>query len=81
MGYFDLYFNVIKANKEKSLSSWYSHICNLYYIHNNTSDSYDETQRQVQRWVTLTYFFKVTEADEGKRLHNTFTQQFVLLPY
>ena len=24
-------------------------------------------QYQVQRWVTTTYFFKVTEANEGKR--------------
>ena len=29
---------------------------NLYYFHINTSDPYDETQGEVQRWVTLTYF-------------------------
>ena len=38
------------------MSARYLHTYNLYYFHNNTSDSYDETQGQVQRWVTFTYF-------------------------
>ena len=38
------------------MSSRYLHTYNLFYFHINTSDSYDETQDQVQRWVTFIYF-------------------------
>ena len=79
----DLFFKVTEANKGKKLASQYLHTYNLYYFHTNTSDPYDEMQGQVQRWVTLTYFVKVTEANTGKSFVFTISPhlQFVLLPY
>ena len=48
-------FEVIEADKGKRLSSRYLHTYIFCYFHINTGDPYDETQREVQRWVTLTY--------------------------
>ena len=47
--------NIVKENGCRHESSTPT-MCRPYYFHINTSDSYDETQGQVQRWVTFTYF-------------------------
>ena len=63
----DLFFKVTDANKGKSLSSLYLHTYSLYYFNINTSDSYDETEGQVLRWVTFTYCSR-SLANKGKSL-------------
>ena len=45
------------------------HIYNLYYFHNNTCDPYEETQGQVQIWVTLTYFLRSQRLIKEKVCH------------
>ena len=57
--------------KEKSLSSLYLHTYSLYYSHINTSDSYDETEGQVLRWVTFTYCSR-SLANKGKSLSSRY---------
>ena len=64
-GDLDLFFKVTEANKEKKFVITISPHYYLYYFHINTSDSYDDTQGQVQRWVTFTYFSR-SLANKGK---------------
>ena len=70
--------NIVKENGCRHESSTPT-ICRPYYFHINTSDSYDETQGQVQRWVTFTYFSRPI-ANKGKRFDDkSWFIQFVSL--
>ena len=70
-GDLNLFFKVTEANKEKKFVITISPHYYLYYFHINTSDSYDETQGQVQRWVTFTYFSR-SLANKGKSLSSRY---------
>ena len=77
MGDPDLFFKVTEANKGKSLSSRYLHTYSLYYLHINTSESYNETQDEVQRWVTFTYLSR-SSANKGKSLSSRYLRTYNL---
>ena len=49
IGDFDLFYKVTEANKGKCLSSRYLSTYNLYSLHINIADLYDETQGHIQK--------------------------------
>ena len=61
MGDLDLFVQVTKDDRGKSLSSRYLHTYYLYYFRINTSDSYDKNLGQLSSKMGYMYlFFKVT---------------------
>ena len=77
----NLFFKVIEANKEKSLSSRYFQTYTFYYSHINASDPYNKTHGH--KIGDLDLFAKVTETDKGKMFVMKISPhlQFVFLPY